>query len=327
MASMLKIIFGTRPEWIKLEPVVNRLKIPFEVICTGQHTDLLEGMPPMRIDHNLEIKSDGNVFANLGRILAGCSFHLGNWGDVVLVQGDTISAFAGALAAKQAGARLIHLEAGIRSGCLHDPWPEEQIRRGISEMADLHLAPTQHCLENLVAEGINTREIVLTGNTIVTSVYGEMFKWDQEQWAKRKTDTPYAIVTMHRREFYQAPDFEEKLSELFSMIEDLKIKVVWPVHPAVTQVVMASDKPDNLKFVGSMRRDYFLRLLSKASEVITDSGGVTEEATQLGIPVTVIREHNDRPEMIDGKQAFGTLEAASKVVEAITAFMEDKDGM
>lgn len=290
---MIFLVFGTRPEAIKLGPVANELRnlqVPFKVISTGQHIDLLKGTPAeldLKPDIQIEMPDlEDRIDITANRV----ADHLTGW-DVIVVQGDTASALAGARAASIAGAPLAHVEAGIRSGDIENPWPEEIYRREISRLAYIHLAPTMLCVRNLKNEGI-TENVWMTGNPIVSALH---------RYASLKAEppNPHILMTMHRREFINRGAVEVR--RLWDAAQDwtdseLAIKICWPIHPSLKEIVGSFQVYRN--FVPSAPLSYTTtqKLLRHALGVITDSGGLTEEAVTLGIPVAVLRYVNDRSE-------------------------------
>lgn len=289
---MIFLVFGTRPEAIKLGPVANELRnlqVPFEIIATGQHEDLLKGTPAEN-----DLMPDMTFLMPEGEdrvdVVAGyIANHLSGQEDIVVVQGDTASALAGARAASRAWARLAHVEAGIRSGDIENPWPEEIYRREISRLADIHFAPTMLCVRNLKNEDI-TENVWMTGNPIVSALH-------RYATGKAGPPGPYILMTMHRREFLNRGD----TLDLWNTVQDwtdseLAIKVVWLVHPSLREKVGSMRVYRN--FIPSPPLSYKLTqgFLRRCLGVITDSGGLTEEAVTLGVPVGVLRYVNDRSE-------------------------------
>lgn len=301
---MIALVYGTRPEAIKLGPVAAALRdadVPHIVYCTGQHTTLLEGCPAkddMGFAVDLEMPSDGNVsgWQRKATALLRNVFHE-DAPKAVVVQGDTMSAFAGALAATLEEIPLVHLEAGLRSGSTDEPWPEEMFRRRIDAAASLWLAPTEHAKLNLLAEGCDDRKIVVTGNTVVAAM---------ERYWKRPAKSevlPRILVTLHRREL-RADSFgcRKAVRELLNamrMPESAAYDFVWPVHPAMAEFLPEhGDLPDNLILRRPLPYADLLTELTRCTGVLTDSGGIVEEAATLGVPTVILRRRNDRPEAV-----------------------------
>lgn len=287
-------IFGTRPEAIKIAPVVEELRAQLVepvLICSGQHTSLLEGTPAETVlqgSTSLGMPSEGSVFGwvhHVSRVLT--EEHLG-WDDHVVVQGDTMSAFAGAAAAGTDGT-LHHIEAGVRSHA-SEPWPEEDIRKAISGMADYHYCATVKNGLNLQKEGV-FGNVHVTGNPVVTSLL------DLNITPCAASNPPTILVTLHRRELRESAEFPAIVDSLFRAMKCRPaVRFLWPVHPAMNDIIMRAEKPDNLDLVGPMGYVDFVVRLSTSLGLLTDSGGAVEEAATLGVPTVVFRRYSDRPE-------------------------------
>lgn len=216
----------------------------------------------------------------------------------VVVQGDTMSARAGAQAAFDFGVPYAHVEAGVRSGNVEEPWPEEWLRRDISRLAStrcLHLAPTPHAADNLRAEDVRG-EIVLTGNTVVSAL---------DQYAALRESRPVRpqmLITMHRREWHEQSDAVENVAAALDDVarRHAQHTLLWPVHPAIAHRV----KTKNVLVYNPLNYLTFVTALSTSAAVLTDSGGVVEEAVTLGIPVGIMRRFNDRPEAVSARRAL-----------------------
>ena len=299
----IHFIWGTRPEIIKIAPVMvelARLGIQSVSVCSGQHTDLLDGLPTEEqlVDTyslNLGTSDVPRLYGPIRKAIENLK------PTIVVVQGDTNTAFAAATAAadnrkKRGWPFLAHLEAGIRSGDLKDPWPEERNRRKIDKLADFHYAPTKHCVHNLVDEGIDKTDILVTGNTVVSALH--------------RYSPPVGIldprnvimVTLHRSEI-QNPVDTKRLYDLIKReatrytFENLVFD--WPMHPGFKKHLGRVHAPDLHPRVRILRPlDYtrFTTNLMWSKGIITDSGGVVEEAATLGVPVAILRRTNDRPE-------------------------------
>jgi UDP-N-acetylglucosamine 2-epimerase len=328
------VIFGTRPEAIKLAPVVAALadsnNLQARVCVTGQHREMLDQMLQLfsiRPDCDLGImRPNQDLFELTARALDGLRTALeAEQPAAVLVQGDTTTAMVAALAAFYCKVPVGHVEAGLRTDRRYDPFPEEMNRRLTSHLATWHYAPTPHAADNLRREGIAAQQIVVTGNTVVDALQMIVAQLERhptacrpilpaEQLAGRKL----VLVTGHRRE-----SFGEGLRNICSALRALADRhhdalIVYPVHPnpAVREPVHAllGDQPniiltsplDYLPFVDLMRRAYL---------ILTDSGGLQEEAPSLGVPVLVMRETTERPEAI----AAGTAVLIGTNCEAIVA--------
>jgi UDP-N-acetylglucosamine 2-epimerase (non-hydrolysing) len=303
------LIVGTRPEVVKTAPVAFALKaakIPFKLIGTGQQRQLCRQMLQtfgLRLDKDLALmrpnQAPGQVLT--GAISALFPIYRKIRPSLVLVQGDTTSALAGALAAQQAGIPIGHIEAGLRSGDFSQPYPEEMNRVFIDRIAELHFAPTKRAKDNLLREGIRRSGIWVTGNTVVDAVSlilasSHVYK---EKKLKRFLTLPgtKAILTAHRRENLGPP-----LQRIFTGIKRLlnanpDLHILYPVHlnPAI-QKAARTFTHRRLKKTGPLNYADFIHTAAHCRLILSDSGGIQEEAPSLGVPVVLLREVNDRPE-------------------------------
>jgi len=302
---MIVLVFGSRPESIKLGPVAAELRAAgadVRVIATGQHTDLLRGTPAetdLADAISLGIPARGNplrwpvmVAPKIASTLRDLEARL------IVVQGDTMSALAGAHAARALDLPIAHVEAGVRSGSLDEPWPEEGFRREISALAALHLAATPTAYANLLAEGVLARDIRLTGNPVVSALarYAE---------TEARAPQPYLVVTMHRREWREHDDPRAFLRALERCAEARPfVDTIWPVHPAVAPMLPKRSDAQNVWLEKPLPYVEMIALLRGACGLITDSGGLVEEAATLGIPAAIMRRHNDRPEAVEAGVAL-----------------------
>ena len=301
-AARVIFVYGCRPEAIKIAPVVDELQtllVEPVLICTGQHTSLLEGTPAetvLKDSRSLGMPSEGSVLGwvhHAAEVLHGEHLTAGNH---VVVQGDTMSAFAGAAAASSFGCVLHHIEAEVRSHA-SEPWPEEDIRRSISLLADYHYCATVANSLNLQKERI-FENVHVTGNPVVTSLL------DLGLAPCAVSNPPTILVTLHRRELRESAEFPAIVDSLFrAMRARPAVRFLWPVHPALDGIIMHSGKPDNLDIVAPLSYVDFVVRLSTALGLLTDSGGAVEEAATLGVPTVVFRRYSDRPEAEDAKIA------------------------
>ena len=309
-------VIGTRPEAIKLAPVVQRLALEEGVqsyLClTGQHRDIVN--PILKLfgvsaDFDLRVMRKGQDLTDITqRILLGMRELFSQHSfDLVVVHGDTTSGFAAALSAFYAHIPVAHVEAGLRTGSLDAPWPEEGNRSLIGRLARLHFAPTEQARQNLLREGISDQAIFVTGNTVVDALYRIRDQVDQHRglrlrMARRypflKDGSKMILVTGHRRE-----NFGDGLKQICDAIKRLArrddVQVVYPVHPnpLVRDPVhrLLGDEP-NIFLVEPLDYPDFVYLMDRCYFVLTDSGGVQEEAPCMGRPVLVMREKTERPE-------------------------------
>jgi UDP-N-acetylglucosamine 2-epimerase (non-hydrolysing) len=316
----LLFIFGTRPEAIKMAPIIKACRkypeqLEVKVCLTGQHREMLDQV--LRFfeisgDYDLELMQPNQTLYDItARCLVLLQGVLQEWRpDLVLVQGDTTSAFAGALAAFYAKVSIAHVEAGLRSHNKYSPFPEEVNRKLISSMADLHLTPTLLATENLQQERVGG-VIRLVGNTVIDALLYGVGK------VRRATERPAGIpvvapgsrlilVTGHRRESFGRP-FEEICDALLELTRAYPdVSIVYPVHlnPNIREVVYArlGDVP-SIHLIPPVDYPTMIWLLDHCYLVITDSGGIQEEAPALGKPVLVIRDVTERTEGIEAGTA------------------------
>lgn len=294
-------MWGTRPEAIKIGPVVAELRslgIQPKLISTGQHWDLLRGTPAesdLCDSESLGLPANGDPLQWVRDAVPKIVGTLQGTGPVfVVVQGDTASALAGAYAARAVTYPLMHIEAGVRSGDWGEPYPEESFRREITRLADWHYAPTPHCVDNLLTEGIPEDRIILTGNPVVSALarYADV---------QPQPPQPHIVLTMHRREWLERTRVALFLGDVEHWCrKHPALTVIWPVHPAVWNRWPADWEPhvENLQIGKPLPYQEAIQLLSTAQGLATDSGGLVEEATTLGIPTAILRNSNDRPEAV-----------------------------
>ncbi len=309
------VVIGTRPEAIKLAPVLEECRrrggaIEPLVCLTGQHRELL--LPVIdyfgiRADFSLDVmRADQSLAALTARLLEGLDDVLQQCQpDCIVAQGDTTSVLAAGLAAFYRRLPLVHVEAGLRSGSLNAPWPEEFNRRVASIVATLHCAPTAGAANNLESAGIDADSIRITGNTVVDALqatlrreHGRSAFWEARHsiWKNQRM----VLITCHRRE-----NLGDALENICRAIAELagrfpQVAFVWPVHlnPQVRLATATLSDRDNLHLLPPASYPEFVWLLDRATLVLTDSGGVQEEAPSLGKPVLVLRETTERPEAV-----------------------------
>ncbi|MDG4717403.1 MULTISPECIES: non-hydrolyzing UDP-N-acetylglucosamine 2-epimerase [Thalassospira] len=314
----IAIVAGTRPEFIKLAPVIRSLRAKLgearvRVYSTGQHRSLMDQAIHslhLKVDVDFDLMTHAQPAAEIQRrvISALDREFQARKPDLVVVQGDTISAFGGAMAGFLNHIPVAHVEAGLRSHNINNPWPEEGLRQMIARIASIHLAPTPIAKENLLQEGIAENCIHIVGNPGIDSLVATQ---EENSGLQRFGDgehfhpgsKPFVLVTMHRREALQGAldAFCENLEG--TVKNHPEIDFVWPVHPnpKVRETVerhFDSALP-NLHFVEPLPYDEMMTLLPKARVVISDSGGMQEEAPYCGVPIIVMRDVTERPEIID----------------------------
>lgn len=316
------IVFGTRPEAIKLAPVVLAMQADptyFEtyVLATGQHSEMLSqvldvfGIKP---DRNLEIMTAGQSLSDVTtRALAGIGSVLKEFRPhVVLVQGDTTTAFVGALSAYYEQIPVAHVEAGLRTHNKYNPFPEEINRRLISALADIHFAPTDFSRQQLQNEGISNGSIFVTGNTVIDALLMSIKKdyifqndlLNSIDYKRKKV----IILTMHRRESFGAP-MQGILQGICKIAKDYEdVEFIFPVHlnPEVhkaTRNILGNASRKNIHLVEPLPYQAFVQIMDRSFIILTDSGGIQEEAPSLAKPVLVLRETTERPEGIEAGTA------------------------
>jgi UDP-N-acetylglucosamine 2-epimerase (non-hydrolysing) len=325
-------VFGTRPEAIKLCPVLLHLRsrpTEFEprVCVTGQHRHMLDqvlAVFDVRPDHDLDLMLPGQtLFQSTSRILAGLEAVLkAEQPDIVLVQGDTTTTLCGALAAFYARVPIGHVEAGLRTGDMAQPFPEEMNRVLAGRLARLHFAATDGAAQNLIAEGIDKASVTVTGNSGIDAV---LFVRDGLESGALAADSlpvldpsrKLIVVTAHRRESF-GDGFEQICAALARLAARPDVQIVYPVHrnPNVQEPVnrILAGLP-NVVLLEPLEYVPFVDLMRKAYLLITDSGGIQEEGPSLGKPVLVMREKTERPEAVQA----GTVKLVGAVEEAIVS--------
>lgn len=306
-------VYGTRPEAIKVAPVIKALEKDerFEsvAVSTGQHKEMLEQVNKMfgiepKLDLHL-MKPGQGLNEIVSRALVGLDEIIdAEQPDVIISQGDTSTAMAAALAGFHRGVKIVHLEAGLRTGDIHSPFPEEANRKLIGQVAELHLAPTAGSMENLRRENVRSKDIAVTGNTVIDALL-EAASWDTEfedpaLQEAAESDKRLVVVTTHRRENLEA------MKEIGGAVKDLAesysdINFVLPLHlnPKVREAVLPEvETLSNVVITDPLPYDQFTKLLDRATIILTDSGGVQEEAPALGKPVLVMRQNTERPEAV-----------------------------
>jgi UDP-N-acetylglucosamine 2-epimerase (non-hydrolysing) len=343
-------IFGTRPEAVKMAPVIHALSADerFEVVITvtAQHREMLDQFLrffELTPRYDLNLMQEGQTLADItSRAVSGLDEVLRTERpDFVLVQGDTTTAFVGALVAYYHQIPCGHIEAGLRTGDKFAPFPEEMNRKLIGSIADLHFAPTERAKQNLLREGVDEQSIFVTGNTVVDALLWTLHRLDTSDPSPVSRPSPHSVsslvprpssrlllVTAHRRENWGKP--MERICRALKRITDQfhDIQIVFPMHknPLVREVAyrVMGDHPN---IVLCEPPDYFefVRLMRDAYLIVTDSGGVQEEAPTLGKPVLVLRDKTERPEAVEAGvvKVIGTDE--ERIVAEVTQLLTDGD--
>ena len=326
-------IIGTRPEAIKMAPVIRALQNDPQInscVCsTGQHTDLLTPILDffdVKPTFNLNTMAAGQSLSSLtAKIIVQVNEVLEQYKpDFILVHGDTTTAMAAALAGFYNQINIAHVEAGLRTKEINNPFPEEMNRRFISKISSLNFAPTKGAFQNLIDDQINEEKIFITGNTVVDALMFTKSKLETSKKIKRNRRDKNILVTCHRREN------AEYYSEIFEAIKEISqfqnVSVTFPVHPNPRVRDCAFEilgGQANVKLINPLGYIDFVSLMMEQDLILTDSGGIQEEAPSLGIPVLVMRNETERPEAVEAGTAFlvgnrkhDIVRLASKHIEA-----------
>ena len=340
MTRRVMLVYGTRPEAIKLAPVIWELERAPQlapiVVLTGQHRSMLDQVNhdfDIKADHNLQIMQTRQSLNDITvRSLEGVSDLINaERPDVVMVQGDTTSALSSALAAFYAQVPVAHVEAGLRTQNMYSPFPEEMNRRLTSQLASLHLAPTSASRDNLLRENVNGDFIVVTGNTVIDTLLWTVRQRrpfsDPRLQAIEQSGAPVMLVTAHRRESWGEPmrRVAQALVEVAWRLPD--VRIVLPVHrnPVVRNVLLpVLENGRNIHIFEPLPYPDFARLMSISSLVLTDSGGIQEEAPSLGRPVLVMRDSTERPEGIAAGTARLVGTSTETIVDTVESLLRDE---
>lgn len=330
---MLKVltIFGTRPEAIKLAPVIKELekypqRIHSAVCITGQHREMLDqvlSLFKITPDYSLDLMEEDQSLASLTArvVLPVSDVLMKEKPDLVLVEGDTTSAMLASLASFYQRIPVGHVEAGLRTGNRYSPFPEEVNRRLISVLATLHFAPTQAAVDALLAEGIPKENIFLTGNPVVDALLVTVKEGQDLNLGISLNSSHLILVTAHRRENFGKP-LEDICYALREIVQrNPGVEIIYPVHlnPNVRGPVYGIlSGVERIHLIQPLEYGQFAQLLSRAYLVLTDSGGIQEEAPVLGKPVLVMRKETERPEAV----AAGTAKVVGTDREAIISNVE-----
>ena len=341
------VIMGTRPEAIKMAPVIAALKrhdrLRCRVVCTGQHREMFHQVADefgFAVDVDLDTMVPNQTLAGLtARLMQKIDGWLeGGHPDLALVQGDTTTVLVSALACFYRRIPIGHVEAGLRTGSILAPFPEELNRRLASQMVALHFAPTQSAKGALLREGVTAESIEVTGNTVVDALFMELERQKEPSiraaietalaaaiapdWATR----PFVLITGHRRE-----NFGDGFEQICRAIRTLalrypKFRFIYPVHlnPNVQQPVKRLlNDISNITLISPQGYRNFVALMSRCTLVLTDSGGVQEEAPSLGKPVLVMRETTERPEGVAAGTARLVGAQETSIVENVIRLLDD----
>lgn len=307
------VIYGTRPEVIKLSPVIRAFPENFNItLCnTGQQRELSHQAMAyfdIQADIDLDVMEEDQTLASLnirllegvGRVMAARPY------DFIMVQGDTMTAFAAACVAAKANIPLFHVEAGLRSYDISHPFPEEILRQKISTFTTLHFAPTQGAVNNLLEEAIPPDSIVQTGNTVVDvlmEIAGREVNWNNTPLADVAGQEDIILITLHRKENHGA-----RLEQILEAIARLLVAFphmtfVLPVHPnpnVEKKVYARLGTYENMHLLAPLVYPLFIQLMKRSRLILTDSGGLQEEAPSFGIPLMILRDTTERGEALKG---------------------------
>lgn len=347
MAKPIKVltIFGTRPEAIKMVPVLNGLDADenFEsLLCvTGQHREMLNQVLDIfnfEPDFDLNIMQPGQSLSQItSQILLGLEPILKQVKpDWVLVHGDTATTAAASLAAYYQSIPVGHIEAGLRTYDIYAPWPEEVNRRISGVIAALHFAPTKLSQTNLISEGVEESAIVVTGNTVIDALFSVLERLKLSKGLEASIDKglpaldpskKLIVVTGHRRESF-GDGLENICQALLTLSQRSDVQIIYPVHlnPYVKKNVEAKlSGHENIHLIAPLGYLDFVRLMSRAHIIISDSGGIQEEAPSLGIPVLVTRKTTERPEALENGTAKLVGHDIDKIVSETVRLLENPD--
>ncbi|MDV7434716.1 UDP-N-acetylglucosamine 2-epimerase (non-hydrolyzing) [Acinetobacter baumannii] len=339
------LVFGTRPEAIKMAPLALELQqniqeFETKVCVTGQHRQMLDQVLELfdlKPDFDLNLMKPGQTLSDVtSGVLKGLEQVFDQWmPDIILVHGDTATTFAASLAGYYHKIKIGHVEAGLRTGDLYSPWPEEANRKLTGALANYHFAPTDSSYQNLIKENVNPETIIVTGNTVIDALLQVKDKVEQDQDLIQKFEQEFkfidkekklVLVTGHRRE-----NFGQGFLNICTALANLArrysdIQIVYPVHlnPNVQKPVnellsgidniFLIDPQDYLPFVYLMNRSYL---------ILTDSGGIQEEAPSLGKPVLVMRDTTERPEAVEAGTVRLVGTDVNTIETAVSELLED----
>jgi len=285
---MILICYGTRPEHIKISPLLSEMKdkIPYKTLFTGQHTDLVKNV---NFDFDLKIKDGNNRLDSVVQSCLNLDEDIFEGISHILVQGDTVSAYSLALAAFHRGIKIIHLEAGLRTYDFNNPYPEEAYRQCISRISDINLCPTQNNWNNLQSEKVRGDSVVV-GNTVLDNLLGIESTYGDK-----------VLITMHRRENHH--NMDEWFKEINQLaIDNPELNFEIPLHPN-PNVKKHKDILTHVNVVSPFDYNTMIKEISECKFLISDSGGIQEESSFLNKKVIVCRKITERPESV-GKHSF-----------------------
>ncbi|HEV3168587.1 MAG TPA: UDP-N-acetylglucosamine 2-epimerase (non-hydrolyzing) [Isosphaeraceae bacterium] len=330
MGCAVVCVVGTRPEAVKMAPVVLRLRregsgFAVRLVTTGQHRELLDRALAdfgLASDDDLDVMRPGQSLPDLtARALVAVGDALGRHRpDIVLAQGDTTTVLCAALASYYRQIPFCHVEAGLRTGLPYAPFPEEKNRVLAAHLATIHFAPTAAAKANLLAEGIDTASVHVTGNTVIDALL--MISRQPVALPVAPPTERFVLVTAHRREHFGSP-LEQICLALCDLLDrNPGLSVIYPVHPNPNVREVVTNRlggHDRIRLIDPVGYREFVALMKAAFAILTDSGGVQEEGPSLGKPVLLLREATERPEAVSA----GTVRLVGPNREAIVAAIEE----
>ncbi|UVL63990.1 UDP-N-acetylglucosamine 2-epimerase (non-hydrolyzing) [Pseudomonas sp. B21-032] len=345
MAYTVMMVFGTRPEAIKMAPLAQVLRqwpdVELNICSTGQHREMLQQVLHdfgLSVDEDLKVMTQNQTLNGLSQQLLKQldDTYARIQPDIVLVHGDTTTSFIAALAAFNRQIPIGHVEAGLRTGNLKAPWPEEANRRLTGVIADLHFPPTTKARDNLLREGVVLEHIEVTGNTVIDALLWMREHLNKSQWkpapesplAQLRDDQRLVLITGHRRENF-GQGFERICLALAELaLRYPHVQFVYPVHlnPQVQKAVYAllSHQP-NILLVAPQDYQHFVWLMDRAYLILTDSGGVQEEAPALGKPLLVLRKVTERPSVLEGGTVMLVGTQTERIVKETSRLLDDSE--
>jgi UDP-N-acetylglucosamine 2-epimerase (non-hydrolysing) len=343
MSFKVMMVFGTRPEAIKMAPLARVLRqwpgVELNICSTGQHREMLNQVLDsfeLTVDQDLQVMTQGQTLNGLSQQLL---IHLDQAyervkPDIVLVHGDTTTSFIAALAAFNRQLPIGHVEAGLRTGNLRAPWPEEANRHLTGVIADLHFPPTTIEEDNLLREGVPKTNIEVTGNTVIDALMWMRTHQTETHWHPA-ADSPLAVLDMRRRMVlitgHRRENFGDGFQNICQALAQLALRYpdvqfVYPVHlnPQVQSAVygMLSDKP-NIYLVAPQNYQHFVWLMGRAHFILTDSGGIQEEAPSIGKPVLVLRDVTERPSVLEAGTVLLVGTDTDRIVKEASRLLDD----
>lgn len=344
MSFNIMMVFGTRPEAIKMAPLARVLRqwpgVKLNICSTGQHREMLKQVLDsfeLTVDEDLQVMTQGQTLNGLSQqlLINLDQAYERTKPDIVLVHGDTTTSFIAALAAFNRQLPIGHVEAGLRTGNLRAPWPEEANRRLTGVIADLHFTPTTKGENNLLREGVPKANIEVTGNTVIDALLWMRTHQQEIHWHPA-ADSSLAVLEDHRRLVlitgHRRENFGDGFRNICQALADLAVRYpdvqfVYPVHlnPQVQKAVygVLSDKP-NIYLVAPQDYQHFVWLMGRAHFILTDSGGIQEEAPAIGKPLLVLRDVTERPSVLEGGTVLLVGTDTDRIVKEASRLLDDE---